>query len=182
MRSAESFCSSLRSRTSSPRIESRAPALALLILALALAGARPAGAASGDATAPADSVHAAKGRSPGGAVLRSAIIPGWGQVYNHSYIKAGLALGGVGFFAAKAWNEYQHELDAAAVGDEQARNEYMNLKVNYIWWGAVVYLLQMADAYVDASLSTFDSDFGPEGSALAVPARPELTLAVRVRF
>ncbi|HED08391.1 MAG TPA: hypothetical protein ENI57_09775, partial [Ignavibacteria bacterium] len=32
-------------------------------------------------------------KSPMGAVLRSAILPGWGQIYNESYIKAPIIWG-----------------------------------------------------------------------------------------
>ena len=47
-------------------------------------------------------------KSPWGAVLRSAIIPGWGQIYNESYIKAPVIWGiGAGLVAAWIWNNNQ---------------------------------------------------------------------------
>jgi uncharacterized protein DUF5683 len=122
-------------------------------------------------------------------MLRSAIVPGWGQVVNHKYIKAVLVVGGEGLLISKAVQEYQKELDAANEGDEAGRDRHYNLKVNYIWWGIAVHLLQMADAYVDAHLATFSADLGPveippHSAAGAPHAKSEsrLAVAVHVRF
>ena len=55
----------------------------------------------------------------------------------------------------------------------------MNQKINYIWWTVAVHLLQMADAYVDANLSDWSAEVGPD-PAQAVGTR--VALAYRVRF
>ena len=118
-------------------------------------------------------------------------------MYNHKPWKAALVVGGEGYLIYRAWGEFQNEQDAAEAGDVVAKDKYYNLKVNYIWWAMAVHLLQMADAYVDAHLSTFDVDFGPDdaksaewsgpdrgivapaGRSLALPAA---RVALRVRF
>ena len=128
--------------------------------------------------APADSTrHRA---SPFWVMMRSAVIPGWGQVYNGKLPKAALVVGGEGLLIYKAIEEYNKENDAAAIGDAVGANRHMNLKVNYLWWAAVVHLLQMADAYVDAQLSHFEADFEPDEAAL--PGEPSRGLAARLAF
>lgn len=145
-------------------------------------------------TTPPPPVHRA---SPFSVMMRSAVLPGWGQMYNHKPWKAALVVGGEGYLIYKAWGEFQNEQDAADAGDQVAKDKYYNLKVNYIWWAMAVHLLQMADAYVDAHLSTFDVDFGPDDAkhadwsapdpgpgAPAGPSRalPAARVALRVRF
>ncbi len=105
-------------------------------------------------------------------------------MYNHKPLKAAVVVGGEGYLIYRAWGEFQNEQDAAAAGDQEAKDTYYNLKVNYIWWAIAVHLLQMADAYVDAHLATFDVDFGPENAdhaEWAPPDRGRITLpAARV--
>ncbi len=52
-------------------------------------------AQSGPASVPADSA-ASVGRSPRGALLRSAVLPGWGQWYNGQPLKTPIILGAIG--------------------------------------------------------------------------------------
>jgi len=123
-------------------------------------------------------------------MARSAVLPGWGQFYNHEPIKATVVVGGEGYLWYKAWSEFQKEQDAADAGDQAGKDRHYNLKVNYIWWAIAVHLLQMADAYVDAHLSSFDADFVPEDarhSAVTLPDEdramlPRVRVAVHVRF
>ncbi len=145
----------------------------------------------------ADSLpHRAK---PFTVMLRSAAVPGWGQVYNHKLLKAVAVVSVEGLLAFSALREYRLENDAvdrqsailAAGGDiegpeyllaKQDKITHQNRKVSWIWWGIAAHLLQMADAYVDAHLSTFDTDFGPPQSALDPGEKPVLSLAIRTRF
>ncbi len=128
-------------------------------------------------------------------MLRSGAVPGWGQVYNHKYLKAAIVVAGEGLLATKAWSEFQRENDAvdrlSAIGDpgdpayvaaDFDRETHRNRKINWIWWGLAAHLLSMADAYVDAHLATFDADFGPPESARDFGEKPRLTLAIRTRF
>jgi hypothetical protein len=101
-------------------------------------------------------------------------------MYNHKPLKAAVVVGGEGFLLYKAWGEFQKEQDAAEAGDQDGK----------IWWAIAVHLLQMADAYVDAHLATFDVDFGPEEAdhaewAPVDPGRaasPRARVAFHVRF
>ncbi len=132
-------------------------------------------------------------------MLRSAAVPGWGQLYNRKYIKAAAVVAGEGFLALKAWNEYQKENDAvdrqvailesggdvtdpAYVVADLDRETHRNQKVSWIWWGVAAHLVSMLDAYVDAHLTDFDADFGPPESARDFGEKPRLTLAIRTRF
>jgi hypothetical protein len=150
--------------------------VATLLLALwatgAAAAADPPGAKGGE---PPDSARHLP--SPFSVMLRSAAVPGWGQITNHKLIN-------------KALGEYHKEQDASDMGDDLSKERHYNLKVNYIWWAIAVHLLQMADAYVDAHLASFDADFGPEesslhpnvGPSLDRKGEPRLAVAVHVRF
>jgi hypothetical protein len=89
-------------------------------------------------------------KSPWGAVLRSAILPGWGQVYTHRYIKAILAFSVNSFFAYQIYNYEQKWRDEK---NESFRNK-RNLNS---WYFALSYLLTMIDAYVEAYLYKFNT-------------------------
>jgi hypothetical protein len=163
--------------------------VATLLLALwatgAAAAADPPGAKGGE---PPDSARHLP--SPFSVMLRSAAVPGWGQITNHKLIKAVVVVGGEGLLIYKALGEYHKEQDASDMGDDLSKERHYNLKVNYIWWAIAVHLLQMADAYVDAHLASFDADFGPEesslhpnvGPSLDRKGEPRLAVAVHVRF
>jgi hypothetical protein len=89
-------------------------------------------------------------KSPWGAVLRSAILPGWGQVYTHHYIKAVLALSVNSFFAYQIYN-YEKKW-------QDEKNESFRNKRNLnSWYFALSYLLTMVDAYVEAYLYKFNT-------------------------
>jgi len=114
-----------------------------------------------------DSVEIRK-TNPTGALLRSAFVPGWGQLYNRKYIKAVLFAGGQGWLAYGIYDNWKeanrHEENfKAAVDDpiyqaaefekfEDARDS-RNLKM---WFMAAAIFYSMFDAYVDAQLSDFD--------------------------
>lgn len=88
-------------------------------------------------------------KSPWGAVLRSAVLPGWGQVYTQQYIKAGVVLT---VNAALLWTVLDYDRqwrDTNNMSFRDKRNQYM-------WYLGLAYLLTLVDAYVDASLFGFD--------------------------
>jgi len=101
-------------------------------------------------------------KSPLGAVLRSAIVPGWGQIYNHSYLKAPVIWGITGWLVYE-WiqsnNLYKQSLDLFA---QTKNNDYLVYKNFYqdqrdlfsIYIG-LAYVLNLVDAYVDAELFDF---------------------------
>jgi hypothetical protein len=132
-------------------------------------------------------------------MLRSAAVPGWGQVYNHKYVKAGVVIAGEGLLAYQAVQELRREnraidrqdlilagggdiTDPAYLDAQLDQETHRNKKINWIWWGIAAHLLSMMDAYVDAHLATFDADFGPPQSAVNLGEKPRFTLAFRTRF
>jgi hypothetical protein len=132
-------------------------------------------------------------------MLRSAAVPGWGQVYNHKYLKAGVVIAGEGLLAYQAIQELNREnraidrqdavlagggdiTDPAYIDAQLDQETHRNKKINWIWWGIAAHLLSMMDAYVDAHLASFDADFGPPQSAVDWGETPRLTVAFRTRF
>lgn len=107
-----------------------------------------------------------------GAVLRSAAIPGWGQLYNESYFKVPVVVGLTGFLVWGIITEHANYRDYAVLYDASITDEnpagdlrhkrfrefYRDRRDTYGWWLLVTYLLQLADAYVDAALFSFDVD------------------------
>ncbi len=102
------------------------------------------------AAADSDSVRIVlKKRNPAAAMLRSLLVPGWGQLYNGRHLHAALVFGAeAGLFAAAfSWNQQAE----ATTGDEQFFNrDYRNITIG---WLAGTVVLSAADAYVDARLS-----------------------------
>ena len=83
--------------------------------------------------------------------LYMSIIPGGGQIYNHTWLKALLVLGAESYCLAQLqrntelYNRYQ-------------QSDYLEKRNTFAWWSLLVYILGMMDAYVDAHLSTFPTD------------------------
>lgn len=127
-------------------------------------------------------------------MARSALVPGWGQVYNRHPLKAALVVAGEGFLTYKIFQELKRQNEAIdritaafpntpeyeqAVADELT---HRNRKVDWIWWTAAAHLLQMADAYVDAHFLNFDAEFGPDDDRAGSLSAPRASLALRVNF
>ncbi|HQU70988.1 MAG TPA: DUF5683 domain-containing protein [Calditrichia bacterium] len=93
-------------------------------------------------------------KSPRGAILRSAVLPGWGQWYNEKRWKALLVLGVNATLAGTSWHYHQRWADSNDAGtpDKSLRDR----RNTYNWYFGLSYLLTMADAYVDAYLFKFD--------------------------
>lgn len=101
-------------------------------------------------------------KSPWGAVARSAILPGWGQIYNESYWKAPVVWGIMGWFVYN-WvdnnnkyvdykNLYLQTNDGLA-GDY--RDFYRDQRDEFAIYIVLTYFLNLVDAYVDAHLFDF---------------------------
>jgi hypothetical protein len=88
-------------------------------------------------------------KSPWGAVARSAMMPGWGQVYNEQYIKAVISFGICFDFARKVYVFNQRYQQSGKESDREQR-------VVNTWYLGLFYTLNMVDAYVDAYLYKFD--------------------------
>lgn len=101
-------------------------------------------------------------KSPWGAVLRSAVIPGWGQFYNESYWKIPVVWGFAGWFFYNWINtndNYLKNQDIYLQTNEdiyrRRRDFYRDQRDNFAIYLALTYLLNLVDAYVDAHLFDF---------------------------
>ena len=108
-------------------------------------------------------------KSAWGAVLRSAVIPGFGQFYNESYWKIPVVWGFLGWFAYQ-WNTANNkyinyrDLYNGNVSTDGSRNSlyleyrefYKDQRDLFAVFIGLTYLLNLVDAYVDAHLFDFD--------------------------
>lgn len=125
--------------------------------------------------------HPVKTKSPTGALIRSGLVPGWGQFYNEQYIKSGLVfmlegmlIGGAVVEHTRAEDDHRAWTDTTK--SDQAResawlrySRRIDKRNTYLWYLAGVKFLSMVDAYVDAHLYRFDE--GP--FAVRLEAWPE---------
>lgn len=104
-------------------------------------------------------------KSPWGAVLRSAIIPGWGQFYNESYWKIPV-IWGIGGWLVYVWidnnNLYKTNRDLYIQTGmdryKRIRDFYRDQRDQFAIYIVLTYFLNLVDAYVDAHLFDFSVD------------------------
>ncbi|MGA2668218.1 MAG: DUF5683 domain-containing protein [Ignavibacteria bacterium] len=108
-------------------------------------------------------------KSPWLAVLFS-VVPGMGQLYNQSYWKVPILLGLTAYLGYeyydnnKTYRNYRDQYSASQItlgplGDpslQALRNFYRDQRDDFVWYFALVYLINFVDAYVDAQLFDFD--------------------------
>lgn len=123
-----------------------------------------------------------KSKSPLGAMVRSAILPGWGQVYNNKYLKALVYLGGESYFALRYISlddKIEKMIDEGK--EESLIEEKENERNGWAWLFSAGYLLALGDAYVDAHLYGLYSDkklsfgFKPDERSRTLQMQLELT-------
>jgi len=93
--------------------------------------------------------------SPRGALIRSAIIPGWGQFHNGKYVKS------TAYFATHAWFAYEFYHENRKLRNTTEASARKQIKYNRNTWGwrfLAAYVLCLTDAYVDAQLAGFPED------------------------
>ena len=101
-------------------------------------------------------------KSPWGAVLRSAIIPGWGQIYNQSYLKVPIVWGVLGWLGYEWYQNNKLYKQSQDLYNQTNIPEFLSYKTIYqdqrdlfaIYIG-LAYVLNLVDAYVDAELFDF---------------------------
>jgi hypothetical protein len=123
---------------------------------------------------PSDSVFVMQ-KSPWGAVLRSAVLPGFGQFYNESYWKIPV-IWGVGALFISGWvynnNLYKDNknlfIDTGNSLYKLNRDFYRDQRDNFTIYLVVLYVLNLVDAYVDAQLFDFsvEEDFNSGSSRI----------------
>jgi len=104
-------------------------------------------------------------KSPWGAVLRSALIPGFGQIYNESYWKAPIIWGLAGWFIYN-WNDlnnlYKDNQELYKLNNQSIyrirRDFYRDQRDKFAIYLGLLYFLNLVDAYVDAHLFDFFID------------------------
>lgn len=152
-----------------------------LVLVLATGFAPAAYGQETTKAAAADTVRQARqSKSPNGAMVRSLLVPGWGQWYNDKKIKAGVVFIAESALIARIVIANDQLRKAKSETDRVRYLEQRN--VTYWWLGGAI-LLSMLDAYVDAYL--YDFDAGPDLAAGVRPTTGEATglmIALRFRF
>ncbi|MCK5133020.1 MAG: hypothetical protein KAR40_12815 [Candidatus Sabulitectum sp.] len=104
-------------------------------------------------------------RNPQGAMLRSLVLPGWGQFYNDKPVKGllygTLELGLLGLvFYENSKAEHAREM-YAETGLASWQNNYdthSSLRRTFIWYTAGAWVVGLLDAYVDAYLFSFEAE------------------------
>lgn len=126
-------------------------------------------------------------KSPMGAIVRSLILPGWGQFYVEDYWKTPIFLGGAGALVGIIiWNhdyyiDYQDQYDYLIANEPENTLEIDLMKKKKEFYRdqrdmsgfflLSVYVLAAIDAYVGAHLYDFPSDdisFGIGGNSFGV--------------
>ena len=117
----------------------------------------PAQPSTEDSIAPEVSIPIIR-RNPTGALLRSAVLPGWGQFYNDQPLK-GVVYGAVEI-GLLAWliSEHIAAEDARITEDDQAYQIHRQRRLDLIWYTSAAWLFGMLDAYVDAYLYSFERE------------------------
>lgn len=118
-------------------------------------------------------------KSPLGSMLRSAILPGWGQIYTKNYWKAPVIWGFAGYYAyywfrnQDKYNQYKQLYSnslAEGFGIEdyrRRRDSYRGQRDLFAIYLGITYAINLLDAYVDAHLFDFSVEPDPQtGSAL----------------
>ncbi len=135
-----------------------------------------------------------KGKSPGTAMLLSAVIPGAGQFYNESYWKVPIVTGLAIYFVSEwltnnrryisARNDASTYLranngtsDVTYAYKLSLREFYNDQRDSFAWYYLILYVVNLADAYVDASLFGFDV-----GGSLALRGAMQPRLTLRFSF
>jgi hypothetical protein len=133
--------------------------------------------------------------APVWVMMRSLVVPGWGQAHNHAWIKAVAVATGEGLLISRlvqdnqALSGLQQDIDAAlSAGDEVAYdaevgayNARLDVSNRRKWYLGAVLAYSLLDAYVDAHFVDFGVEFS--GSDPAVPGgAPDLGAKLKVRW
>ncbi|RKY89407.1 hypothetical protein DRQ09_01365, partial [candidate division KSB1 bacterium] len=93
--------------------------------------------------------------SPRSAMIRSAIIPGWGQWSNGKRLKSFLVASVESYLIVRFVDYYQKY---SKTEDEKEKEFFRDQRSKYGWWLLLAYILSLMDAYVDAYLKDFNKN------------------------
>ncbi len=97
-------------------------------------------------------------RNPSAALLRSAVLPGWGQFYNDEPLK-GVVFGTASLgLLSLLISEHIASEEARNNNDEPAYQLHRSRRLDLIWYTSAAWLFGMLDAYVDAYLYSFSTE------------------------
>ncbi|UCD64453.1 MAG: hypothetical protein JSW34_03195 [Candidatus Zixiibacteriota bacterium] len=135
-------------------------------------------------------------QNPTGALFKSMLIPGWGQLGNRKYFKAVLFAGLDAWFIGSAIHygqqasDFREQFDAST--DPTARNEFYDLYLDrkdernkFTWFAVIITFVSMFDAYADAHLSGYPKrldDDAQVGLRVRPSGRDGFLAAVTVDF
>ena len=141
--------------------------LSLLLLSLHASFAQEAGNSADTEQETPEAVEEDMLVSPIGAMVRSAVFPGWGQFYSRGYIRGSLTVLGIGgsvVGALLAQQSFQNRYDAYAEyaslypNDDQGvfeRYEFANqrykLRTFFMYAGIGIWVYSLIDSYVGAN-------------------------------
>lgn len=112
------------------------------------------------------SEHAVRLISPAGTMVRSTILPGWGQFHSRNYFRGSLILLGIGSSAVGAFlahqsfaTEYNNYLTTAGFDPDDATlfasydkaNQKYKLRMFFIYTGIGLWAYSIIDSYVSAN-------------------------------
>lgn len=131
-------------------------------------------------------------KNPWTAIGLSALLPGLGQYYNESYWKIPVIAGIGGYFvyiAIKNNNKFldNRDLYDASITPEnpngdtrykELREFYRNQRDQFILYFGLLYLINLADAYVDAHLFDFDVSEKFRGGVFVAPGKIGVKLSL----
>ena len=121
-------------------------------------------------------------RSPKGAMIRSLILPGWGQVYNRKFIKALVFLGGETYFISR-YLDLNDELKILEATPGKSASDIEDKEQERNGWGWLFgagYFLAMGDAFVDAHLDGVSID--EEFSVNLISDKQKSGLSMQLQF
>ncbi len=138
-------------------------------------------------------------KKPGLALLFSAVLPGAGQFYNESYWKIPILVG-FGYYLASQWidnndsTKHYRDLFGKSITSESPggnsqyqllREFYKDQRDLFSWYFFIYYIVNLVDAYVDASL--YDFNVGEDLSIRVMPSSNTMPVRrvgvnVQIRF
>lgn len=131
-------------------------------------------------------------KSPSGAIYRSLVLPGWGQIYVESYWKAPIFIAATGtlmYFIIDnqiKFDDYDNRLSGMSKTDDDYqltklyREYYRDNRDMSGFYLLAVYILASVDAYVGAHLYDFqvDDNIAMKFSVMAAPI-PYVSLSIK---
>ncbi len=98
-------------------------------------------------------------------MLRSLVMPGWGQFYNDKPVKGllygSLELGLLGLiFYENSKAEHARDMyqETGLVSWQNSYDTHSSLRRDFIWYTAGAWVVGLLDAYVDAYLFSFEAE------------------------